>query len=271
MRNIIVPQAFKGLLYENGGYVRTLEPGKHEFSWWQSLNVERRVELVDIRERSLIIKGQEILTADKVAIRVSLLVYFRVCDPVAALHNVASYENRIYEDVQLSARRYLASRNLDDILKDRNEISDAVRDDSQGSAASFGVEILRADVKDLVFPGNLREIMNQVLETERKAEARMIQARADAEAQRVRSEAEAEEKLRALKTEMEELRLRAQAEQANVALKLESELAQAKALAETPQLLKLKQLEVLKELAGAGQAKFVVGLRAADVSSALDD
>ncbi|WP_437739382.1 SPFH domain-containing protein [Sorangium sp. So ce302] len=77
------------------------------------------------------------------------------------------------------------SKTKEAILSDRNEISDAVRDDVKGTAARYGVEIVRADVKDLVFPGNLREIMNQVLETERRAEAKVIQARKDAEALRI--------------------------------------------------------------------------------------
>src|SRR5262249_28425585 len=145
----------------------------------------RTVALVDLRERSLTIKGQEILTADKVALRITLLVYFVVRDAAAALHNVASYEERIYEDVQLAARRFLAGATLEAILRDRNDISDAVRDDVTATAARYGVVILRADVKDLVFPGNLREIMNQVLETERRAEAKLIQARKDADTVRI--------------------------------------------------------------------------------------
>jgi regulator of protease activity HflC (stomatin/prohibitin superfamily) len=62
------------------------------------------VRLVDGRERELTIKGQEILTADKVAIRVSIIVQFRVTDPKAAVHQVEDYETRLYSDVQLAAR-----------------------------------------------------------------------------------------------------------------------------------------------------------------------
>lgn len=117
----IVPESFVGLLYENGAFIKVLQPGLHNFNKFPfSLfdNTIREIKLVDMRERSLTIKGQEILTADKVAIRVSLLVYFRVRDAESAIHNVSSYEERIYEDVQLAARRFLASRELDAILSD---------------------------------------------------------------------------------------------------------------------------------------------------------
>ncbi len=111
-RDQIVPQGFTGLLYEDGRFVRVVEPGKHRVRrhWFE--RVSRTIVPVDVRERSLTIKGQEILTADKVAIRVSLLVYFRVTDPVAASHQVAAYEERIYEDVQLAARRFLSTAQM---------------------------------------------------------------------------------------------------------------------------------------------------------------
>ena len=282
MDQIIINQAFVGLLYENGEYTKLLKPGMHKFKdpvqksrgFFQAPvelpRIDRSVVRVDVRQRSLTIKGQEILTIDKVAIRVSLLVYFKVEDAVAAVHNVASYEERIYEDVQLAARRYLASKSLDEILNDRNEISDNVRDVVMESAASYGVTIVRADVKDLVFPGNLREIMNQVLETERRAEAKLIQARKDAEVARIKSEADQGMEVARLKAEMEQLRMQAQANQETERIALEGELEQAKALAEHPDLIKLKQLEVLKQLAQTGNGKFVIGFNGKDLSGMIE-
>ena len=256
---IIVPESHVGLLYEEGAFKESLVPGKYRLKRGWFDRSTRTVSLVDLRERSLTIKGQEILTADKVAIRVSLLVYFQIEDAPAAMHHVVSYEERIYEDVQLAARRFMASRNLEAILSDRNEISDAVRADVKGTAARYGVEILRADVKDLVFPGNLREIMNQVLETERRAEAKLIQAKKDAEAQRIHADAEnAATRLRR-EAQMEQIRLAAEAERLRQELKLAAEVEEAKAAAENPALLELKRLGALGEMAKTG-AKFVVGL-----------
>lgn len=154
MNEIVINQSYVGLLYENGAYAKTLSPGKHEFpkKWFDT--TARHVVMVDTRERSLTIKGQEILTSDKVAIRVSLLVYYRVTDPAGATHNVSSYEDRIYEDVQLAARRFLASRTLDMILTDRNEISDAVKTDVGESAASYGAEGVNRQNKHFLSAGS---------------------------------------------------------------------------------------------------------------------
>lgn len=256
---IIVHQSFVGLLYENGAFSRTLDPGKHELRQGFFDSTERTVSYVDMRERSLVLKGQEILTSDKVAIRVSILVYYKVFDAVAAVHNVADYESRIYEDVQLAARRFLATRKLEAILNDRNEISDTVREDVKASAANYGVEILRADVKDLVFPGNLREIMNQVLETERRAEAKLIQARKDAEASRIHTDAQAETTRKRQLEQREQARLEAEAARERKQLELQSQLAEAQALRDNPQLLELRKLEALQAMADGG-GKFIVGL-----------
>lgn len=283
MNTIVIQQGFVGVLYEDGAFARVLEPGRHGVRrrWFRRL--ASTVIPVDMRDRSITLKGQEILTADKVAIRVSLLVYFRVTEATDALHNVANYEERIYEDVQLAARRFLANRKLEDILSDRNEISDAVRDDVKTSASGYGVEILRADVKDLVFPGNLREIMNQVLETERKAEAEIIRAKKDAEAARIKAESSLTANRLQLECEMEQARMKADVERQRARLTLELalekaqqdavldrkraelklalDLEQAAALRDNPDLLKLRELEALSDMAQAG-ARFAVGLKA---------
>ena len=137
-----------------------------------------------------------------------------------------------------SARRFLATRTLDQILRDRNEITDAIREDVRASAQSYGVEILRADVKDLVFPGNLREIMNRVIETERESEASVIAASKAAQVARIKAEAEA------------------------VAAKdrLEADRAAAQLLVDNPQLVRLRELEVLREIGLAGGNQFFIGL-----------
>jgi regulator of protease activity HflC (stomatin/prohibitin superfamily) len=244
MKYVIVPQSHVGLLYENGAYARSLEPGRHKLVRLFD-DTARTVNVVDLRERSTTIKGQEILTVDKVAIRVSLLVYFRVVDAALAVHSVDSYEARIYEDVQLAARRFLATRTLDAILNDRNEISNAVLAEVKNSANEFGVEVLRADVKDLVFPGNLREIMNAVLETERRAEAKLMATRKDIEAQKLALDATLEA---------------AHAEQARERIRLATELEEARAMAESPSLVKLRELRALVDIGRAG-GKVVVGTK----------
>src|SRR4030095_14894028 len=92
----------------------------------------------------------------------------------------------------LAARRSLATMTLEQILTNRNQLSEDILRDLQGVAAGYGVEILRADVKDIIFPGNLQDIMNRVLTAERLSEAQLVEARTRAETQRIEAEAKRE-------------------------------------------------------------------------------
>src|SRR5262249_44727866 len=195
-REIIIKDTHRGLRYEDGVMTGILEAGRHLIPREIDLGFYRtpkgEITLRDVPERDLTINGQEILTADKVAIRVSIIVQFRVSDPRAAMHEVANYEERLYTDVQLAARRSLASMTLEEILTNRNRLSEDILRDVKEAAANYGVAILRADVKDLVFPGNLQEIMNRVLAAERMSQAQLVEARTKAETHRIDAQVKAE-------------------------------------------------------------------------------
>ncbi|HWM88840.1 MAG TPA: SPFH domain-containing protein, partial [Kofleriaceae bacterium] len=117
-KEVIIKDTHRGLWYEDGVLTRTLVAGRYEIpprsGWFGRRRPQVEVVLVDVRERELTIKGQEILTSDKVAVRVSIIVQFRVMDPRAAVHEVELYEDRLYSDVQLAARRSLASMTLEE-------------------------------------------------------------------------------------------------------------------------------------------------------------
>jgi regulator of protease activity HflC (stomatin/prohibitin superfamily) len=266
----IIKDTHRGLWYEDGKLTRVLEAGRYVVPFQIDLGFYRRpkveVVLVDVRERELTIKGQEILTADKVAIRVSIIVQFRVTDPRAALHAVANFEERLYSDVQLAARRSLASMALEEILTNRNRLSEDILRDVKESAAGYGVAILRADVKDLIFPGNLQEIMNRVLAAERNSEAELIAARTQAEKQRIDSQVKSEMKRHEAEAYAESLRLTAQSDAEAMRVKTEAEIQAlrereqaATAYRDHPALLRLRELETLRELARSANARIYIG------------
>jgi regulator of protease activity HflC (stomatin/prohibitin superfamily) len=265
-REIIIKDTHRGLWYADGKLVAVLDAGRYPIPWSIDLGFYRRprveVVVVDVRERDLTIKGQEILTADKVAIRVSILVQFRVSDPKAALHQVANYEDRLYSDVQLAARRSLASMKLEEILTNRNRLSEDILSDVKESAAGYGVTIFRADIKDLVFPGNLQEIMNRVLAAERNSQAQLVESRTRAEQQRIEAQVKAEASRLQAEAQAEVQRLTAQAEAQAQRVRTDAEIqalrerAQAaEAYSAHPALLRLRELETLTELAHNGNAR----------------
>jgi regulator of protease activity HflC (stomatin/prohibitin superfamily) len=269
-REFIIKDTHRGLYYEDGKLTKILEAGRYKIpprkQWLKELPTVECM-LVDVRERELTIKGQEILTADKVAIRVSILVQFRVTDPKAAIHTVDNFEDRLYSDVQLAARRSLASMTLEEILTNRNRLSEDILSDVTESANGYGVAIRRADVKDLIFPGNLQEIMNRVLAAERHSQAQLVEARTRAEVEQIEAQSRAETTRRDAEAEAEARRLREQAEAEATRAKVEAETRAyeerakaAEVLEGHPALLRLAELETLRELAKNANARLYLGL-----------
>ena len=269
-REFIIKDTHRGLYYEDGKLTKILEAGRYKIpprkQWLKELPTVECM-LVDVRERELTIKGQEILTADKVAIRVSILVQFRVTDPKAAIHTVDNFEDRLYSDVQLAARRSLASMTLEEILTNRNRLSEDILSDVTESANGYGVAIRRADVKDLIFPGNLQEIMNRVLAAERHSQAQLVEARTRAEVEQIEAQSRAETTRRDAEAEAEALRLRELAEAEATRAKVEAETRAyeerakaAEVLEGHPALLRLAELETLRELAKNANARLYLGL-----------
>jgi regulator of protease activity HflC (stomatin/prohibitin superfamily) len=268
-REVIIKDTHRGLWYEDGVLKKMVGAGRHLIPRYINLGFYRtrkvEIALIDVRERELNIKGQEILTSDKVAIRVSIIVQFRVTDPGAALHKVSSYEERLYSDVQLAARRSLASMTLEEILTNRNRLSEDILHDVKEAASGYGVAILRADIKDLIFPGNLQEIMNRVLAADRMSQAQLIEARTQAEVQQI----EAHAKLEATRIDSE---ARAEAERITAASEahiqavrtgaeieaLQQREQVAAAYTRHPALLRLHELEALGELARSANARIYV-------------
>jgi len=268
-REFIIKDTHRGLWYEDGQLTKELKAGRYEIPpqrcWLKRLPTVECV-LVDVRERELTLKGQEILTADKVAIRVSILVQFRVTDAKVAVHTVENYEDRLYSDVQLAARRSLASMALEEILTNRNRLSEDILSDVKELATSYGVTIRRADVKDLIFPGNLQEIMNRVLAAERNSQAQLVEARTRAEVDEIEAKSRAETTRRDAEAAAEARRLAQQAEAEATRLQAKTEanvyaerVKAADVLEQHPALLRMAELESLRELAKNANARLYLG------------
>jgi regulator of protease activity HflC (stomatin/prohibitin superfamily) len=266
---LIIKGTHRGLRYVDGRRTDVLDAGRYKLprkSLWRRRIPAVEVILVDLREREQTIKGQEILTSDKVAVRVSILTQFRVVDPVSAIERVSAYEDRLYSDVQLAARRSLASMTLEEILTNRNQLSEDILSDVLAAAAGYGVEILRADVKDIVFPGNLQDIMNRVLAAERLSEAQLVEARTKAEKESLEAHSRAESERIAAGSRAEATRLAADADAYAERIRTEAEVEALRQRAESaeayvshPALLRLRELEALSALAHNAEARIYIG------------
>jgi regulator of protease activity HflC (stomatin/prohibitin superfamily) len=197
---------------------------------------------------------------------VSIIVQFKVMDPKLAIHAVANYEERLYSDVQLAARRSLASMPLEEILTNRNRLSEDILRDVKSTAATYGVTIHRADVKDLVFPGNLQEIMNRVVAAERMSQVQLVEARTKADVQKIENQSKAEAQRQEAEARANTQRLTAQSDAEVQRLQTEAEISRlqerertARAYTEHPALLRMLELETLREMGGNANARIYIG------------
>ncbi len=164
----------KGMLFVDGEYVKVLEKGTYYF-WKNATPI--KVDKVDIRQLQLEVSGQEILTRDKAALRVNFMAQYRVVDIEKALIDNKDYEKQLYVLMQLVLREFIGSLTLDEILEKKEAISAYVMKAIKEKADALGVEIKDSGVRDIILPGEVKEIMNQVLVAQKQAQANVIMRR----------------------------------------------------------------------------------------------
>ncbi|MFT3775018.1 MAG: slipin family protein [Minicystis sp.] len=199
----------RALVYVDGALDRVVGEGA-----WAFFAADRAVTVtrVDMREREIQIVGQEVMTADKVTVRLNLVVKLRVTDAEKSAREVASLDAAIYTDAQMVARRWVAGATVDQLLERRNDARAAMRAELGERAAGWGAAIVEMDLKDVILPGEMKTILNQVIEAEKRAAANVILRREETAATR-------------------------------------SLMNTAKLLEQSPTLLRLKELEAWKDIA----------------------
>ena len=170
-----------GLLFVDGKLVERLPAGRHAF-WAVGRTV--KIAKFDTRPTPLEVTAQEILTKDRVGIRVTLTAFTRVVDPEKAALAAGDVANTVYRLVQFAIREAVATRTLDEILAARDTIDREVRAFVAERAKDLGVEIGEIGVKDVILPGDVRELLNKVVEAERTAKANLIRRQEETAATR---------------------------------------------------------------------------------------
>ncbi|MEM1037820.1 MAG: slipin family protein [Pseudomonadota bacterium] len=171
-----------GLLFVDGELREQLKPGLH--AWWSAVR-KVVVKVVDTRRQTTEVTAQEILTKDRVSVRVTLTAFWQITDAVKA-GEAKDMNEQIYRHIQFAIRDAVANRTLDELLDARGdldtELTKAVQ--AMGAFASLGVEIDSVGLKDVILPGDMREILNRVVEAEKQAEANVIRRREETAATR---------------------------------------------------------------------------------------
>lgn len=218
----VVPAGSTGLVFRDGKLMLDmgeLQPGLVAF--WKGAG-KFQVMSVDRREQVLDVAGQEILTADKVTLRLNALVVYRVVDAAKAVTTVDAYAQALYRQAQLALRAVVGTRELEQFLAGKDEVVRELKEMLERRAAELGLEIRELGIRDVILPGEMKEILNRVVEARKQAEAVLLTRREETAAIRM---------------------------QANTARIFES----------SPTLMKLRELEVLEKVSQKANLTVVLG------------
>ncbi len=176
-----VPDYSVGLLMINGHKESLLRPGSYGF-WRYNRNVA--VKLVDLRLQNLDIGGQEMLTKDRVSLRINLSAAYKVEDAEKAAMQLADYADFLYRELQLALREAVGGKTLDELLADKNAMNQDIFRTVSSKAGHYGLHLSGVGVKDIILPGEMKTILNQVVEAEKAAEANLVKRREETAATR---------------------------------------------------------------------------------------
>jgi len=176
-----VPDGHVGLLYVEGRLTGTLEPGLHAF-WNCGPSV--KVDVMDLRVKTLEVQGQEILTRDKVSLRVNLTATYRYVDAEKAVRAAKDPLDHLYKEIQFGLRAAVGTRTLDALLEDKAAIDRAVAERVVDRFAGIGIAVEGVGVKDIILPGDMKVLLGKVVEAEKAAQANVIRRREETNATR---------------------------------------------------------------------------------------
>lgn len=210
-----------GLLSRDGQFVSELKPGKHEFR--RKRRIELSVKTFDLRERQMTVQGQELLSADQVALKVSATVAFRVVDALK-LHRSMEYpEVLLYADVQLALRQIVSTLSAEEFLNKKSGFATEMKSLIDERFTSAGLKLERADIRDVMLPADLKRAFTEALKSKHEASAALEKARSETAALRTLANA-------------------------------------AKLMRENPELLSLRYLQTLGEVGAGSGNTLVLGL-----------
>jgi regulator of protease activity HflC (stomatin/prohibitin superfamily) len=176
-----VPENHFGFLNVDGETVSTLPTGTHV--WWR-FNRAITVTLYDGRLQNMEVNGQEILTKDRVSLRVNLSATWQIKQPEVVKAQLADVKDFLYRELQLALRTIVSTQTLDELLADKNSLNTQVLAIVAEKAATYGIEVKTVGARDIVLPGEMKAILTQVVEAQKVAEANLIKRQEETQATR---------------------------------------------------------------------------------------
>ncbi|MGJ8654196.1 MAG: slipin family protein [Opitutaceae bacterium] len=208
-----------GVLYIDGKYVEVLSAGRYAF--WKNVGTVRIYQF-DLREKIVDVTGQEIMTADKVTLRLNAVLSYNIVDVRKVAETAKDVEQALYREIQLIIRAEVGGRTLDQLLSDKSAVANEALHAIRAKAESYGLEVKGLGIRDVILPGDMKDLLNQVIEAEKAAQANNIKRREETAAMR-------------------------------------SQLNSAKLIEQNPTLMRLRELESVEKITEKANLKITVG------------
>ncbi len=170
----------RGVVFRLGRYAGLRGPGLY---WIVPLGIERSVT-IDIRTRTVSAERQETITRDSVTVKVNAVIWYHIVDPGKAVIAVSDAGAAVYQLALTSLRNIIGQHDLDEVLQERNQINDLLRESIAGASTRWGIEVERFEMKDVELPEAMQQVMAMQAEAIREKRARIIKAEAELEASR---------------------------------------------------------------------------------------
>lgn len=219
LERVSVDESEVCLYFCDGKFIEQLESGF--YAYWKDFSRLKFVK-ISLKEKVLDLSGQEIISADKVSLRLNAVLTYKVKDPLRFATVSEMVETAIYRETQLVMRSLIGARKIDELLAQKDETAKEVLAQLQKKGGETGVEIIGFGIRDLILPGEMREIMNRVVTAQKEAEANQIMRREETAATR-------------------------------------SQFNTAKMIENNPTLMRLRELELIEKIAEKSKLQLVIG------------
>lgn len=176
-----VSEGHTGFLIMDGTQVDVLQPGLH--MWWK-FNRVIEVKQYDLRLQNMEVNGQEILTKDRVSLRVNLSAVWQVANAQLIKQELADAKDYLYRELQLALRTIVSTQTLDELLADKNLLNQQVQTIVAEKAITYGISLKSVGARDIILPGEMKAILTQVVEAQKVAEANLIKRQEETQATR---------------------------------------------------------------------------------------
>ena len=169
-----INQYQKGIKFLLGKYTGTMEPG-----WRLVFPIIQSYRKVDLRVKAVDVPNQEAITKDNISVAVNAVIYYKVKEAEKAILEVEDFFYAVSQLAQTTMRNAVGQVDLDDLLSQRDRVSESIRNIIDLASDPWGIKVLSVELKDIVLPEEMKRVIGKQAEAEREKRSIIIRAEAE--------------------------------------------------------------------------------------------